>query len=228
MKKILILLVLTTFLYSCSQDQNNSILTSTEAAPNHYELEFENEYLRIIRVKYSPGETSAMHSHEPTVGVTLTGGQGIFADLEGNSVSRPENFPGDVLADDGIPHSVTSISKSDEELIFIEVKKKYKSKDLGVPNAVELDPETHIVEIEQPNIRVVRIKSPAGSQTPMHSHNAGVTVALTDMRVEHTSLTGEVIEITRSAGDAGWREEIAHSGKNLSDKPLEVILFEML
>ena len=85
-----------------------------------------------------------------------------------------------------------------------------------------------IVEIEQPNIRVVRIKSPAGSQTPMHSHNAGVTVALTDMRVEHTSLTGEVTEITRSAGDAGWREETAHSGKNLSDKPLEVILFEML
>tara|TARA_Y100000590_G_C15663476_1_gene993595 strand:- start:996 stop:1700 length:705 start_codon:yes stop_codon:yes gene_type:complete len=234
MKKILILLTVSTFLYSCSQDKNNSILTSTEAAPNHYELEFENEYLRIIRVKYSPGETSAMHSHEPTVGVTLTGGQGIFTDLEGNSVSRPENFPGDVLVDDGTPHSVTSISKSDEELIFIEVKKKYKSnlrilsKDIGVPNAVELDPETHIVEIEQPNIRVVRIKSPAGSQTPMHSHNAGVTVALTDMRVEHTSLTGEVTEITRSAGDAGWREETAHSGKNLSDKPLEVILFEML
>ncbi len=75
MKKILILLTVSTFLYSCSQDKNNSILTSTEAAPNHYELEFENEYLRIIRVKYSPGETSAMHSHEPTVGVTLTGGQ---------------------------------------------------------------------------------------------------------------------------------------------------------
>ena len=62
----------------------------------------------------------------------------------------------------------------------------------------------------------------------MHSHNAGVTVALTDMKVEHTSLNGEVTEITRSAGDVSWREEIAHSGKNISDQPLEVILFEML
>ena len=228
MKKLSALITISFFLVSCTQNQNNTVLTSTEAAPNHYKIEFENDYVRIIRVTYSPGDTSKMHSHEPTVGVTLTGGQGIFTGLDGNSDTRPKNFPGDVLSDDGTPHSVTSISEFDEELIFVEVKKNYKSKDLGIPNAIELDPASHIIEIEKPNVRVVRIKSPAGSQTPMHSHNAGVTVALTDMKVEHTSLNGEVTEITRSAGDVSWREEIAHSGKNISDQPLEVILFEML
>ena len=228
MKKLSALITISFFLVSCTQDQNNTVLTSTEAAPNHYKIEFENDYVRIIRVTYSPSDTSKMHSHEPTVGVTLTGGQGIFTGLDGNSDTRPKNFPGDVLSDDGTPHSVTSISEFDEELIFVEVKKNYKSKDLGIPNAIELDPDSHIIEIEKPNVRVVRIKSPAGSQTPMHSHNAGVTVALTDMKVEHTSLNGEVTEITRSAGEAGLREEIAHSGKNISDQPLEVILFEML
>ena len=228
MKKLSVLITITFFLVSCSQDQNNSVLTSTEAAPDHYKVEFENDYLRVIRVNYSPGETSAMHSHEPTVGVTLTGGEGIFKGMDGTSETRPKNYPGDVLADDGTPHSVTSISESHEELVFIEVKKKYKSKDLGIPNAVEADSATHTVEIEQPNIRVVRIKVPAGHQSPMHSHNAGVTVALTDMKVEHTSPSGEVTESTRSAGEAGWREELAHSGRNLSDQPLEVILFELL
>ena len=60
----------------CAESLENSILTSTSAAPDNYQVEFENDYLRIIRVRYSPGESSKMHSHEPFVGVTLTVAEG--------------------------------------------------------------------------------------------------------------------------------------------------------
>lgn len=42
------------------------------ADPKHYEVEFENDRVRILRVKYGPGEKSVMHSHPPSVVIILT------------------------------------------------------------------------------------------------------------------------------------------------------------
>ena len=106
-----------TIITACNQSQSLKVEDSTVAAPDHYKVEFENEYVRVVRVTYNPGEQSAMHSHIPLVGVTLTGGQGVFTDIQGNKETRPENFAGDVLADSGETHSVLSISKGFEELM---------------------------------------------------------------------------------------------------------------
>lgn len=42
------------------------------ADPQHYTIEFENDRIRIIRIKYGPGEKSVMHSHGPNVAILLT------------------------------------------------------------------------------------------------------------------------------------------------------------
>lgn len=45
------------------------------AAPNQYHLEFENEYVRVTRIKYAAHEKAPLHSHAAPGGVivTLTG-----------------------------------------------------------------------------------------------------------------------------------------------------------
>ena len=228
MNQVLLLIALPLFLVGCVQNDDNTVSTSTLVAPDRYHVEFENDYVRVIRVTYGPGDTSAMHSHEPFVGVTLTGGQSTFTGLDGRNESRPETFPGDIIDGDLNPHSVTSISKANQESVFIEIKSRYPTQEQSVPNAVRADPVNATIELERPDIRVVRIKSPAGHETPIHSHRAGVSVALTDMNVAVTSASGEVNEISRPAGDALWAEARgAHRGKNLSDQPLEVIFFEL-
>ncbi|MEC8834122.1 MAG: hypothetical protein VYC07_05425, partial [Pseudomonadota bacterium] len=78
MNRALMLIALPLLLVGCVQNDDNSIWTSTLVAPDHYQVEFENDYVRVIRVTYGPGDASAMHSHEPFVGVTLTGGQSTF------------------------------------------------------------------------------------------------------------------------------------------------------
>lgn len=230
MNHVLTAIALTLILVGCSdKSDNNNALTSTLAAPKHYQVEFENDYVRLIRVRYGPGEASGMHSHEPFVGVTLTGGQSIFTGLDGHSETRPESYPGDIIDGDIKPHSVKSISTLDQESVFVEIKHRYHGKDQSAPNAVDADPVNAKIELKRPDVRIVRIKSPAGHETPIHSHKAGVSVALTAMHVSVTSASGEVTEISRPAGDAVWAEERgAHRGKNLSDKPLEVIFFELL
>lgn len=229
MNHVLTAITLTLFLPGCSENSENNALTSTLAAPKHYQVEFENDYVRVIRVRYGPGEASRMHSHEPFVGVALTGGQSIFTGLDGNSETRPESYPGDIIDGDLNPHSVMSISKLDQESVFVEIKGRYHAKDQSVPNAVVADPVNARIELERPDVRIVRIKSPAGHETPIHSHKAGVSVALTAMHVSVISASGDVTEMSRPAGDAVWSEERgAHRGKNLSDEPLEVIFFELL
>src|SRR5260370_39546647 len=40
--------------------------------PRHYKVEFENERVRVLRIKYGPGEQSVMHSHPEAIAVFLT------------------------------------------------------------------------------------------------------------------------------------------------------------
>jgi hypothetical protein len=42
------------------------------AAPGEYHLEFENEYVRVTRIRYAPHQKGAMHSHQAPGGVIVT------------------------------------------------------------------------------------------------------------------------------------------------------------
>ncbi len=48
---------------------------SVTVDPKHYKVEFQNDRVRVLRIKYGPGEKSVMHSHPANVAVFLTGGQ---------------------------------------------------------------------------------------------------------------------------------------------------------
>ena len=228
MNRLLVFISMAFFIAGCNQGTQATIGHAVDVASEHYKVEFENEYVRVIRVTYNPGESSVIHSHKPLVGVTLTGGQGVFTDADGNAETRPENFAGDILSDDGETHSVLSISKGFEELIFVEVKQKYPSTISDVPNSILIDSMNSKVEMEEHGIRVIRTKAPMGGGSTMHSHGAGVAVSLTDQKTIHTSIDGVVSEVSLKAGSVNWREEVAHSGKNINDADLEVILFELM
>ena len=228
MNRLLVFISMAFFIAGCNQGTQATIGHAVDVASEHYKVEFENEYVRVIRVTYNPGESSVMHSHKPLVGVTLTGGQGVVTDADVNAETRPENFAGDILSDDGETHSVLSISKGFEELIFVEVKQKYPSTISDVPNSILIDSMNSKVEMEEHGIRVIRTKAPMGGGSPMHSHGAGVAVSLTDQKTIHTSIDGVVSEVSLKAGSVNWREEVAHSGKNINDADLEVILFELM
>jgi quercetin dioxygenase-like cupin family protein len=230
MVRFISLIFLSILITACNQSQSLKVEDSTVAAPDHYKVEFENEYVRVVRVTYNPGEQSSIHSHRPLVGVTLTGGQGVFTDIQGNKETRPENFAGDVLADNGETHSVLSISKGPEELVFVEVKKSYPASadPLDFVNAINVSSINATVELEEHGIRVIRIKGEPGLETPMHSHRAGITLPLTDINISHTNADGEVGIINNKAGTISWAEPRSHKGKNLSDKSNEVILFELM
>ena len=48
---------------------------SVAVDPKHYKVEFQNDRVRVLRIKYGPGEKSVMHAHPANVAVFLNDGQ---------------------------------------------------------------------------------------------------------------------------------------------------------
>jgi quercetin dioxygenase-like cupin family protein len=53
--------------------------------PKHYKVEFENDRVRVVRIKYKPGEKSVMHGHPESIGVFLTDAHAKFTYPDGKS-----------------------------------------------------------------------------------------------------------------------------------------------
>ncbi len=58
---------------------------ATVEDPKHYTVEFENDYVRVIRISYGPNEKSVMHEHMAGVTVFLTDGKGTFTYPDGKT-----------------------------------------------------------------------------------------------------------------------------------------------
>src|SRR5256885_3852730 len=88
-------------------------------------------------------------------------------------------------------------------------------------------PPAFKVEIDNPQVRVVRRYHAPHEKVPIHSHNDGVVVYLTELREISTESDGTSRHITRHAGDVIWSPAHTHSLENLADTPIEVIEIEL-
>ena len=89
--------------------------------PKHYQVEFENDRVRVVRIKYGPGEKSFMHSHPKSVAVFLTYTHAKFTYPDG----RTEDInatAGTIQHMDAFTHLPESTSKTAFEVIQIERK----------------------------------------------------------------------------------------------------------
>ena len=94
-------------------------------------------------------------------------------------------------------------------------------------DAVKVDPKHYKVELENDQVRVLRIHYGPGEKSVMHSHPASVAVFLTDGQARFTLPDGKTQDVPIKAGtvqsDAGGK----HLPENIGDKPFELILVEL-
>ena len=92
------------------------------ADPEHYTVEFENDTIRILRIKYGPGETSSMHSHDANCAVFLKDGEMRMELPDGSSSIASANATGTVNCTDAEAHLPTNVGDTAVELVLIEMK----------------------------------------------------------------------------------------------------------
>ena len=91
--------------------------------PKHYKVEFENDRVRVLRIKYGPHEKSVMHEHPNAVAVFLTNGDGKFTLPDGKTRDMVMKAGNAVWTPAG-QHLPENIGDKPFELILVELKGK--------------------------------------------------------------------------------------------------------
>ncbi len=93
-------------------------------------------------------------------------------------------------------------------------------------DAVKVDPKHYKVELENEQVRVLRIRYGPREKSVMHGHPASIGVHLTDAHVRFTFPDGKTEEVRVKAGEILSYPPCEHLPENLSDQPLELVFFE--
>jgi quercetin dioxygenase-like cupin family protein len=94
---------------------------ATTADPEHYTVEFENDKVRVIRIKYGPGEKSVMHTHGPNVAIFLSDSTVRMHLPDGTSVDVPAKAGGTQWAD-AEEHLPENLGDGVMEVVLVELK----------------------------------------------------------------------------------------------------------
>jgi hypothetical protein len=98
-----------------------SIPDAVSADPTHYSVSFENDVVRLLRVKYGAGDKSVMHRHSASCVVFLTDQTFNFTLPDGTT--EPASVPRGALGcGDGTVHLPENIGADAAEFIMVEFK----------------------------------------------------------------------------------------------------------
>jgi quercetin dioxygenase-like cupin family protein len=197
------------------------------ADSNHYKLEFENEYMRVLRVSYGAREKSVMHGHPDCVGIFLTDVHTRFKFPDG----RTEDLQwkaGEVYWGFAAQHLPENLGNQRNEMLLFELKPNSPAAKRPAlrRDPVQVDADHYNLELDSERVRVLRAVYGPHEKSDMHHHPPYAAAALTDAHCRFTYPNGRTEEVLIKAGQVVWFPAMEHQPENLSDNPFEAILVE--
>jgi hypothetical protein len=89
----------------------------------HYTLVFENDQVRVLRIRYGPNEESVMHDHPAGVAVSLDDSHMQFKLPDGQVVESKSEAGAAEWAPAG-PHVPKNLTDQTSEIILVEIKEQ--------------------------------------------------------------------------------------------------------
>ena len=90
--------------------------------PQHYKLEFENQYVKIIRCKIPPHDKVKMHHHPVGSVVVLVTDQNLKQTEEDGKVGEAHRKAGAAFWADPVTHMGENISDKPYEYVRVDIK----------------------------------------------------------------------------------------------------------
>jgi quercetin dioxygenase-like cupin family protein len=184
-------------------------------SPNDYKVEIDNTWVRVMRVKQGPHAIAPVHQHPPSVMVYLTDvHQRITADGKARDVTHKA---GEVAYVDAATHAEENLSDQALETVVIELKSGAPKSPAIKLDPVKLDPEHHLVPLENDRVRALRTILVPHLKSPMHQHPHYVVVYLTELHTTMTLGDGRVVDNPRRPGEIAWRDALQHETENIGE-----------
>jgi uncharacterized RmlC-like cupin family protein len=198
-----------------------------QASPD-YKMEIENNWVRVLRVKRGPHAKAPMHAHPASVIVFLTDYHQRITGADGKS-QEVTHKAGDVSYTEAVKHSEENLSDHPLEAVVIELKPRppgFKPKPITL-DPVKLDPEHHLVPLENDRVRVLRTILEPHLKSPLHEHPHYVVVYLTELHTTMTLGDGRTVDNPRRPGEIAWRDALQHVTENIGDHTAMEIQVEL-
>jgi quercetin dioxygenase-like cupin family protein len=91
------------------------------ADPRHYTVEFENDQVRVLRIRYGPHEKSVMHGHPASLAVFLADTRGQFTFPDGKTEEFTTKM-GQTMFSPAGEHLPENLSDQPFEVVLVELK----------------------------------------------------------------------------------------------------------
>ena len=207
------------------------LAAATAFAAEAVQTPIDNDQVKVLNVTVQPHEKTRQHQHKVNrVMIYLTAGRQDFEWADGKKTSISFKA-GQALWSPAAGLHIAEIA-SPNPVNIIEVELKKPASGAPVPSS-DLEPikvaaKTYKVEMENPQVRVLRVKIAPHQMIPMHEHMLNrVVVYLTDQHVRATSADGKAETMEHKPGDATWGGPTKHKEENLTDKPVELVVVEL-
>ena len=189
----------------------------------------DNDQVKVLNVVVQPHEKTRLHQHK--VNRVMIYRQAGRQDFDYDGKKSVLNFKaGEMKWSPASGMHIAEIT-SNNPVNIIEVELKKPGSGAGVPasklDPVKVDPKHYKVELENDQVRVLRVKIGPHESTPLHEHSLNrVVTYLTDQDFRVTT-DGKAESVQHKVGEASWGAPTTHKEENLSDKPFEVVVVEL-
>jgi quercetin dioxygenase-like cupin family protein len=189
------------------------LLLALPLAAQESKVEIDNTWVRVLRVKLAPHAKLPAEARLPSVTVFLADAGRQKAD--------------DVSYSEAARSSDENATDHELEKIVVELKPNApKSPPLSL-DPVKLDPEHHLVPLENARVRVLRTILEPHLKSPLHEHPHYVVVYLTELHTTMALADGKLVDNVRRPGEVAWRDYMKHQTENIGDKQAVEIQIEL-
>ena len=107
-----------------AQAGSQKLPDAVTADAKHYSVEFENDIVRVLRVKIGAGESAPAHAHAAYCAIEIT--DSSLREASGGAVSNSK--AGQAFCGDATSHAPVNVGKAIAESIVVEFKNRQRAR----------------------------------------------------------------------------------------------------
>jgi hypothetical protein len=188
------------------------LLTFAAAASAQTAPEIDNPWVRVSRIQLAPNQKTPSVQRLDSVAIYLTGVRA-----------------GEVAWFNAGRRAEDNASDQPFEAIITELKPAPAgpAQPRVTLDPVKLDPQHHLVPLENHRVRVLRTILEPHLKSPIHEHPHYVVVYLTELHTTMVLGDGKAVDNSRRRGEIAWRDFMKHETENLGDRTAVEIQIEL-